>query len=270
MGAILSIMGLYNYDNSVFDLMQFPDGFTDQQKKTVTDNILVECAELEFLYPNATVAKNIIGLWSAKEKPYWNRVYAAAQLEYNPIENYRRNEEESILDGSTDQHSGTDNRSITGADKRSLTGQDIQTASGSDTTTGNSGSKDTESGTDTTTNKTTGYDSNDFVNHDSSAVSYGHQISNITNASNTTQYGKVDTMDHNTADNLDYNSLESLKHGEKIEHSGNSKRQVLAYGNIGVTTSQDMLTQEMEVAKIIQVIPVIIESFKNRFCLLVY
>ena len=45
---------------------------------------------------------------------------------------------------------------------------------------------------------------------------------------------------------------------------------MLAYGNIGVTTSQEMLTQELELAKIINVIPIIIESFKDRFCLMVY
>ena len=77
-GANLSIMGLYNNDNTIFDLMAFPDGFTDTQKQTTIDNILIDCAELEILYPNPTVMKNIIGVWSKKEKPYWDRVYAAA------------------------------------------------------------------------------------------------------------------------------------------------------------------------------------------------
>ena len=80
--------------------------------------------------------------------------------------------------------------------------------------------------------------------------------------SSTDTYGRSDTLTRNTTD--------ALQHGEKIEHDGTVERSVLAYGNIGVTTSQDMLTQEMEVAKIINVIPIIIESFKNRFCLMVY
>lgn len=254
LGATMSILGLYSYDNTVFDLMSFPDGFTNTQKEIVTNNILVECAELEFLYPNPTVAKNIIAIWSAKEKPYWDRVYAAAQLEYNPIENYRRNEEESISDGRTEEHSGKDTRSYTG--------QEGTTGTGSSTQTGTSGSSDTESGTDTTTNKVTGYDSNDFVNHDSSSVTYGHKNTNTANAETSNIANSSSTTTHNTDD--------TLQHGEKIVHDGNTDRKTLAYGNIGVTTSQDMLTAEMEVAKIIQVIPIIIESFKNRFCLLVY
>lgn len=301
-GATLSIMGLYNNDETVLDLMQFPDGFTDAQKQNVKENILIECAEFEFLYPAPAVAKSIIGIWSQKEKPYWNRVYQASLAEYNPIENYRRNETETIVDGKTEEHSGTDTNTSGGADTLARTGSDsntesgtetfrksgtdTNTASGSDTTTGSSESKDTNSGTDTVLNKITGFDSNDLVTHDSSDTTYGHIIENEAegtntqsygrvdtlqhNTTDTTTFGKVDTLQHNTTDTQTYGKTDTLRHGEKIEQEGNSERTVLAYGNIGVTTSQDMLTQELELAKIIQVVPIIIESFKNRFCLMVY
>ena len=101
-GANLSILGLYNNDPTVFDLMYFPDGFTSEDKQNVKDNILIECAEFECLYPNPSVMKNVIGIWSYKELLYWQRVYDAAQLEYNPIENYRRTETETIQDGKTE------------------------------------------------------------------------------------------------------------------------------------------------------------------------
>lgn len=42
------------------------------------------------------------------------------------------------------------------------------------------------------------------------------------------------------------------------------------HGNIGVTTSQQMLEQELELAPKINVYSYIIESFRRRFCLLVY
>ena len=66
---------------------------------------------------------------------------------------------------------------------------------------------------------------------------------------------RITTKDKQTGD---------LKTDDDNVHKGH------IYGNIGVTTSQEMLTQEMEIAKIIQVVPIIIESFKNRFCLMVY
>ena len=234
----LSILGLYRYDENIFDLMKFPEGFTQQQKDIVTNNILAECAELEFLYPNAEVAKSLIGVWSAKELPYWDRVYKASLLEYNAIENYRRNETENITDDKTEQHSGSD----------------VATAGGSDSQSGNSNSTETNSGTDTSTNSVTGYDSNDYVPHDKNQVQHGHVVTDYAAGSNTQTYGRTDTM----------------QHGEKIEHDGTTARTLLAYGNIGTMTSQDMLTQEIEVAKIVNVIPIIIESFINRFCILVY
>ena len=48
------------------------------------------------------------------------------------------------------------------------------------------------------------------------------------------------------------------------KHSGRT------HGNIGVTTSQQMLEQELEIAPKLNVYNYIIESFRRRFCLLVY
>lgn len=237
-GATLSIMGLYQHDNTVLDLMQFPEGMTAEEKQTIKDNILIECAEFEFLYPSPVVAKSIIGIWSKKELPYWQRVYNAANLEYNPIENYRRNETETVDDDRTIQHSGSD----------------VNRASGSDTTTGSSTSNEADSGNDTVAHNVTGFDSNTLVPNTQDVTTYGRETDTTASGSNETAYGRTDTY----------------QHGEKIEHDGSTTRTVLAYGNIGVTTSQEMLTAEMEVAKIVNVIPIIIESFKNRFCLMVY
>ena len=147
-GADLSIMGLYNNDHTVLDLMAFPEDFTDTQKQNVKENILVECAELEFLYPNPTVAKNIIGIWSRKEVPYWDRIYKASLLEYNPIENYRRNETETITDGKTEEHSGTDTNTAGGTDAIARTGSDTNTQSGSESMRKTGTDTNTESGSE--------------------------------------------------------------------------------------------------------------------------
>lgn len=46
-------------------------------------------------------------------------------------------------------------------------------------------------------------------------------------------------------------------------------RTVCAYGNIGVTTTQEMITMEREVVQF-NLIDYIVTDFKNQFCLLVY
>ena len=285
-GATMSVMGLYNNDDSLFDLMNYPTGMTESDMDCVKFSILTECAELEVLYPNPTVMKNMIGLWSYKELFYWQRVYNASQLEYNPIENYRRNESETIEDDRTEEHSGSDvNRASgsdtstdSGTDTLARTGTDTVTDSGSDTVEGSSTVKMEQGGNDRVDHNVSGYDSNLLVTSTEDETTYGKTETTETDASNETTYGKVETMELDTLDTATYGKVntfahgktDTLTHGEKIEHGGTTERTVLAYGNIGVTTSQEMLTQEMEVAKILNVIPVIVESFKDRFCLMVY
>ena len=87
--ATMSVMGLYNWDNTLFDLLTLPEGM---DKNTLVDNLLVELSELEVLYPNPVVMKNLIGVWSDKQLDIWNRLYQTTQYEYNPIENYDRYE----------------------------------------------------------------------------------------------------------------------------------------------------------------------------------
>ena len=285
-GATVSIMGLYHNDDSLFDLMNYPEGMTETEMDCVKYSILTECAELEVLYPNPLVMKNMIGLWSYKELFYWQRVYNASQLEYNPIENYRRNESETIEDDRTEEHSGSDvNRASgsdtstdSGTDTLARTGTDTVTDSGSDTVEGSSTVETENGGNDRVDHNVSGYDSNLLVTSTEDETTYGKTETTETEASNETTYGKIETRELDTLDTATYGKVntfahgktDTLTHGEKIEHGGTTERTVLAYGNIGVTTSQEMLTQEMEIAKILNVIPVIVESFKERFCLMVY
>ena len=48
-GQILSIIGLYNYDESLFNDMSIPDTI---DRDTLVNNILMECGEFELLYPS--------------------------------------------------------------------------------------------------------------------------------------------------------------------------------------------------------------------------
>lgn len=87
--ATLSILGLYQYDSSIFDNLVTP--FEDNEN--LIQNILMECAELEILYPDADFMKFAIGAWSQKQLPIWNKLHNTEKLEYNPLENANRTEE---------------------------------------------------------------------------------------------------------------------------------------------------------------------------------
>ena len=237
-GMRLSVLGLYKADSGLFSEMVYPSGFSDDEKQTTVGNILAECAELECLFADPDTMKTMIGLWSKLNISVWERIFTASQLDYNPIENYNRTEVETISDDRTDTHSGNDiNR---------LSGTDTETTSGSNT--------QTNAGTDTQTNSITSYDSNTQYVHDTSALQHGHTVTDNGSGSASTSYGKTET----------------LTHGEKVVHEGDITRNNHTSGNIGVTTSQQMLEQEIEVSAKLNVIKMIVESFKERFCLLVY
>lgn len=108
--ANLSILGLYNYDPSVMMGFQVPAGMSLED---VRDSILFECAELEVIYPNLDTMRKAITMWTRSRLPMWERLYDTTRLEYNPIENYDRQEDwtdtqNTSLEG-TNTYSGTDN-----------------------------------------------------------------------------------------------------------------------------------------------------------------
>lgn len=227
---ILTVVGLYNYNNRLFEKMKFPDDFNSDQKETIIGNILEECGNLELLYADYPFMHDMIGLWSKYNYPYWNRLYKASLLTYNPIENYNRTENETI----DNSHKGSHNNS----DRIQSSGSDVFSASQSNF------------GTDTTINKQASYDSNQLKNHDESDLQHGHNITD----NSTTNYGKADTR----------TQIESTDSTGKVIRNNHTS------GNIGVTTSQQMLEQEKNIALTLNIFPIICKSFKERFCIEVY
>ena len=84
MRATLDLMGIYNYDPTILDLMQIPAAL---DRQTLIDNLIMETAEMEILYSNADFLKSAIGSWSAKNLHVWEELYETTQYEYNPIWN---------------------------------------------------------------------------------------------------------------------------------------------------------------------------------------
>ena len=109
--ATMSILGLYEFDETLFDELKIPNGV---DKELLVDNLLCECAELEVLYAEPNFMKMMIGKWSAKELPTWEKLNELFNLEYNPLYNvdaYETLTEQRDLaytHDSTDRHDMTD------------------------------------------------------------------------------------------------------------------------------------------------------------------
>ena len=202
----ISFLGLYTWDDTLFENLALPEGFTKKKKNILINNLLMETAELEVIYPDPGFMKNAIEAWSGKEVINWERLYKLMLMEYNPIENYNRVEDSDNQNRGATTHSG----------------KDIAQGSASDTI----------------TNHITSFDSNDLQTHDRS-----QDISGTT---------------------------DEVRHGHVITDTTGYHLHSQISGNIGVTTSQQMAEQEIDITPKLNIFDIIIKSFISRFCLLVY
>lgn len=165
--AKLTLIGLYNYDSTLFDGLQLPSYF---DKQTLINTILLAGGEFGCIYPGVEFMKHAIALWSAKNQRYFERLAVLMQTEYDPLENYNR--QESWHDQGT---SSNEENSETSA-------RFNNTTTGDDTT--------------TTENKVSAFNSSAYENRDRS-TSTGHDTETDTGTSsgtgNRTNEGGFDT-----------------------------------------------------------------------------
>ena len=230
MSATLSLLGLYRNNPGLFLELTLPEGVS---KDTIVDNLLMETAELEILYPDPYFMQAAIGTWSMKELPVWKKLYETTVLKYDPISNYDRNE------------SWTESENI---DKK---GSSENRGSVSTETEGNTTQNRNGSGSIDTSHYVSAYNETDFTPTTKDSESQ--------NASSTTSQKDSSSVDSSerSSGNTSESENRSVKRNGEIS------------GNTGFYTKQKMIEQEREVA-MFNIIDHIISSFKNRFCLLIY
>ncbi len=209
MQSKLTLIGLYNFDNTALDNLTFPDGI---DRNTAISTILLRCGEFELIYPNLDFMRSMCDLFSKKHNWTFKKWIDAINISYDPLNNFDRHED------YTDTHSGTDTTSGT-----------------------TSGSTSPAQTTTTDTNDVSAYD----------ATTYQPKEKNTS------------SIVVNTAGSDSSTSSGSMTHGEVIEHTGR------LYGNIGVTTSQQMLQSELDIAKF-NLYDQIADIFCEEFCLMIY
>ena len=86
----LTLIGLYNYNNSLFDEVTLPTGYN---KETFINTLLLEHGEKCVLYTDFDFMKFSLGVVSRKWQHEFERIYRALNEDYNPLHNYDRHEE---------------------------------------------------------------------------------------------------------------------------------------------------------------------------------
>lgn len=225
------MIGLNQYllqmkDQTLFDLLELPEGI---DKETVVDNILLEGGEFEVLYADPEFMRNAIGMWGRKHYYTFDKWIKAQGIDYNPLENYDRQEDWSDTgnrgESSQARRDSGNTRTFDNQDKRTL---------------------DTEVNTE---NTVSAYDSSSYQPSDKAE---------------TTNSG-TDTVDYSGTikDEFGEGSSGQTTENKKDVHTGRT------HGNIGVTTSQQMLQSEYDVARF-NIVEQITDIFILEFTIPVY
>lgn len=278
--AMMSLLGLYNYDESLLDgLIEslpnkygIPSGYEDSyytdvtiDPQTVVENLLVECAEFEILYSDFNALKRIIKIWSAKEKLVWQRMYNTICYKYNPIWNkdgksvWTERQTGSGTKKETEKGTKTTNANGTTNDEYTSTSTTTNKTTGTGT--------NTRTGQDETTGKVSAYDSTDFQNREKTN-STASENNSTESTENFTGNGKVTNSGTKTIANTG-DETNNVSRETSDSNTGETTHEQTETGNIGVTTTQQMISAEREVA-MFNIIDFIINDFKERFCLLIY
>ena len=254
----LSIIGMYEYDPSIFDGLTVPTGIN---KTDVVNEICLQCGELEIVYPNFDTMKMAIGVWSHSNAYTWDRLYKSMNFDYNPIWNVDAHETEEFGQGRT--HETTYDSTV----ETTYDSSDETTYDSTVETTYDSTEERTLDLTDTESVK--GFNSSSWSNSKQLEKDGTDTLDHT--GKDTVDHSGKDTIDHSGKDTIDYSGKDTVDHSgkdtisERIDNGTTRTRT----GNIGVTTTQKMIAEEREIAQF-SIINYIAVSFKERFCLLVY
>lgn len=278
--ATMSLLGLYNYDETLLDgLIEslpdkygIPSGYTDSyytdvtiDPQTVVENLLVECAEFEIMYSDFNALKQIIKIWSAKEKLVWQKMYNTICYKYNPI--WNKDGKSTWTERQTGSGTRTETENGTKTTNASGTTNDEYTSTSTTTNKTTGTGTNTRSGQDETTGKVSAYDSTDFQNREKTN-STASENNSTESTEDFTGNGKVTNKGTKTIANAG-DETNNVSRETSDSNTGETTHDQSETGNIGVTTTQQMISAEREIA-MFNIIDFIINDFKERFCLLIY
>ena len=264
----------FNYKSqSLFQDILLPDGVN---KRTLVNTILVEAGELEIMYPNGDFLKVAIDTWFDRKYQMLERWVKAINTDYKPLENYNRTEKWSLTANGSTANTGTKNATTTNTGSKdsttSNTGsknstvKDTDKDTGSDTT---SGTESTTTSDSTTVGAQTSTDETQVSAFNSSGYSPSEKVSSNVGGRTDSSSGTGKVTNSNTLTRSNTAKI-TEETGDTGTTSNDSTREGNAYGNIGVTTSQQMLKEEIELWANIDIYREAAEMFVQEFCIPVY
>lgn len=261
--ATLTMIGLYNYDNTIFDNLTFPSGI---DKDLAINHILMSCGEFEILYPNLEFMKFQIENWGKKNYFTFDKWVKALAEEFNPLYNYDRHEEYEDTRNRAASDKSTTDRTNTGTttNLEMTSNQGVSDVSGN-AATSNSTHADNNTGVqrDVSAYDASTYQPKEKETTKGGNTATGNAITNEnTKTSNSISGGSSDVS--NTHDISKDETFGSRAEAESSKHTAH------LYGNIGVTTSSALLREYNQYYKDFNLYEQIADLFVNDFCVRIY
>lgn len=281
---------MYKCDQTILDNLVIPEAI---DRNMLVSLILVRTGNLETFYPDPYFFKQFVGIWSQSRLTIWSKLWDTTQYEYNPIHNYDRTEERNYqyMTVEDETHNGTrdDTLNKTATVLENVDENTTENVTDDTGVTGTDTANKTSDTTGTTTDTTSGTVEEEVsafnaltYQPEKKTTTNNNYTSNVTghvdnDETSTTKRDTVETRDTEGTRTVgrDVTDTEQVADNEKTSgkidktttHTYSEK--LRAYGNIGVTTTQQMIESERELVKF-NLYEYIAEEFAKEFCLLVY
>ena len=238
-------------------------------RDVLIDNLLMETGELNVLYTDPDFMKWAIGQWCRKELPVWQQLYETMFFRYNPIWN-----KDGVIEHTTSE---TETPGVTETEQKTYNLQDaahhVVVNTGNTTTVLDGEQNTTDSvetdNTTTTDTSVSAYDTSAFQPRDK-VVEVLDGDESRTGRTETDNTEVVTDNTQSARDGTDTRTGTETTSRSRVGTNGRiSSTTDVEQGNIGVTSSQNLIEQERELVKF-SIYDFIIQDFKERFCVLVY
>lgn len=236
--AKLTMIGMNRFDPTLFDGLTFPAGI---DKALAVNEILIRSGEFEVLYPQPDFLKMQIEMWGKKHFRTFEKWVEALAENFNPLYNYDRHEE--YTDEKSGKSSGLENTS------------NVSDATTKTDGTRSQASNEVASTSNSSENEVSAYDSATYAPHDQNTGSGTQSTAGTvgeTSGTESTSNGASNTTTGRTQEDA-----ETIKHTAHL------------YGNIGVTTSTQMLEDFLRVERFC-IYEQIADIFVDEFCIMIY
>lgn len=291
---MLSIIALYNYDNTIFNGISdfLPTSPSDPEisvtdfepidPETLLNNIMFVCGELELLYSKPDVFKRFFLMWCRKNKKIWQNLYDTMYYRYDPLFSKIRKYTLDRITADSLSETGQDTTNET-ANSRNINNRDSDTTTNGqnqsnryEQTNGSSGRLVNENHTDTDVLQVQAFnDIGEYWNNKEKTTNNGSSstadnldtATTMTGNDSKTEHEIVNFVDRVTG-TLDKTLLNTLDKTLSRQEHGTLK-DIITETVQGIRPYQELIKLQRDIA-MFNLYDYITTDFKCNFCLLVY